>query len=130
MPSIQDDLRQRLAVIVRDLDENGKHDPEAVWLIGSLAATITDKAGASSWPGFKNDISAATYDGLLIDFEKQGNALYASGEVKKAYAIQTLATSLICRTQRNDPHLREGEELLDAMITAAIGVYRKTEQVH
>jgi len=119
MPSKQDDLTRRLASVLRDLRRDGNKDPEAVWLIGSLAATLIDKAGAASWPALKDALTREAYDKLLGDFQTQGNALFQAGDAKRAYAIQALGLSLVCRTQRTDAVLRDGETLLDSTITGA-----------
>jgi hypothetical protein len=126
----EDDLKQRLAAVLSDLQKDGGTDPEAVWTIGSLAATIVDKAKAASWPALKDSLTREAYDALLNDFQTQGNRLYQNGERKKAYAMQALGISLVCRTQRNDLVLRDGEALLDDMIQGAVAIYRKTQRTH
>ena len=128
MPSKEQDLKQRLATVLADIKQNGKDDPEAIWMIGSLAATLIDKAKAASWPALKEALTAAAYDKLLADFQAQGNALYQSGELKRAYAIQALGISLVCRTQRADHLMRDGEKLLDSMIAGAVALYRKSQK--
>jgi hypothetical protein len=130
MPSKEKDLKQRLATVLADIKQNGRDDPEAIWMIGSLAATLVDKAKAPSWPALKEALTAEAYDKLLTDFQSQGNTLYQAGELKRAYAIQALGISLVCRTQRADHQMREGEKLLDSMINGAVGVYRKTQKPH
>ena len=40
MTTKQDELKQRLAAVLRDLQRDGFMDPEAIWLSGSLAATV------------------------------------------------------------------------------------------
>lgn len=130
MPTKEDELKQRLAAVLEDLRTDGGTDPETVWTIGSLAAALVDKAKASSWPALKEGLTAEAYDKLLADFQKQGNDLYQSGDVRKAYAIQALGLSLVSRTQRKDPEMRQGEMLLDSMITGALDIYRRTQQVN
>lgn len=120
----EQDLKIRLAGLLRDLQGEARQDPEAFVLIGSLAATLIDKSGAPSWPALKNSLTAEDYDKLLYDFRSQGNALAESGEGKKVYAIQALAISLICSTQRKDFQMREGEVLLDRFIAGAVEAYR------
>ena len=63
--SKEKELRQRLAAVLNDLKKNGGTDPEAVWTIGSLAATLADKAKAPNWPAIKNALTAEAYDKLL-----------------------------------------------------------------
>ncbi|HHY50529.1 MAG TPA: hypothetical protein GYA10_12360 [Alphaproteobacteria bacterium] len=126
MPTKADELKQRLAAVLRDLQREGGKDPEAIWLIGSLAAELADKAKAKSWPALKESMTQEMYEGLLRDFQTTGNALYQAGESKKAYAIQALGLSLVCLTQRHDAVLRDGEALLDSMIEGAVAIFRKT----
>ncbi len=130
MTGKQEELKQRMAALLRDLDDNARADPEAFWLIGSLAATLVDKARAKSWAGLKAEMTQDTYQGLVRDFQQQGNALWQAGKPKHTYAIQALALSIVASTQRSDPQLREGETLLDAVIEEAVRVYRKTQKTH
>lgn len=123
MPTPQDQFKQRLADVVRDLSTSGRKDREAMFLLGELAHRLTSKAGTESWSTLKAGLSAADYDGLLKSFERQGNALTREGRVKPAYAIQALANSLVARTQNKDPQIAQGEILLDRAINAAIAYY-------
>jgi hypothetical protein len=130
MPTKEDDLKQRLAAVLRDLQSDGNKDPESIWQIGNLGASLIDKAKAKSWPELKNSLNAADYDKLLSDFQEQGNKLFQAGDTRRAYACQAMGISLVCRTQRTDPVMRDGEMLLDALITSAVAIYRKTQQTH
>lgn len=128
--SKESELKERLTAVLTDIKREGGNDPEAIWTIGSLAATLVDKVKAGSWAEFKASMTQGIYEDLLKDFQAQGNALYQAGDVRKAYAIQALGLSVVCRTQRGDPQLRDGETLLDAMIEGAIGLYRRTRTVN
>lgn len=125
MTTKEEDFKQRFVAVMRDLREDGRRDPEAVWLLGSLAAMIIDKAKAKSWPALKQQLSGADHDGLLHDFQKSGNAFHKEGKVKQAYAVQILGMSLIARTQR-DADVLAGNELLDEIIGKSIAVYRRS----
>lgn len=124
----EDELKSRLAAVLRDLQSDAPADPEALFMIGSLAATLVDKAKARSWSSFKEKLTTAEYDGLLRDFQAQGKKLYDSGEGKKAYAMQALGLSIVCRTQRADFQMREGEALLDRLISGAVAGYRRAQR--
>lgn len=126
----EDELKLRLVAVLQDLRTTGGKDPEAVWLIGSLAATLADKAKAKSWPALKQSLDAAGYDKLLADFQAQGNRLAKEGETRKAYAIQALVLSLVCSRLRSDPVLRDGEALLDGLIEGAVAIFRKTQHTN
>lgn len=130
MATKEQELKNRLGAVLRDLKDNGGKEPEAIWRIGSLAVSLTDKAKKPSWPELKNSLTAEAYTKLLADFETQGNLLVQRGEPHKAYAIQALGISLVLRTHRGDFQLREGEALLDALIEGAVKLYRKTQRVN
>lgn len=130
MTSKQEELKQRLAAVLHDLSEAGEADPEAVWLIGSLAATLIDKTASASWTGLKSAMTQDTYTGLVKDFQEQGNALWQAGKPKHTYAIQALAVSIVASTQRSDPDMRNGEALLDEVIESAVRVFRTSQQTH
>lgn len=127
MPTKEDEFKQRLAAVLHDLQENGREDPEALWLIGSLAGEIVEKSGKKSWVDFKRTISQDTYSQLLGDFEKEGNRQYREGDHRKAYAIQALGISLIAPTQ-DSREVRAGDALLDQFIEMTIGIFRKSRE--
>lgn len=125
----EDELKNRLAAVLQDLQADGKEDLEAMYLLGSLASTMMEKAKKRSWASFKDDLLSVEYDFLLGDLQKQGNALHLAGDIKKAYAIQAIALSLVCKTQRNDFQMREGEALLDRVISANVARFRKAQRL-
>lgn len=127
MTTKEEEFKQRFVAVLKDLQTNGKDDVEAMWLLGSLASQIIEKAQQRSWSVFKRTLTRAMYDGLLRDFQSEGNALHQQGKGKLAYAIQILGISLIAKTQM-DEQLRAGEALLDEMIDYTITVYRKNRQ--
>lgn len=125
MATKEEEFKQRLAAVLLDLRSAGKDDAEAMWLIGSLAAVLVDKVRAPSWREFKERLTSTAYDGLLRDFQLQGNAFHREGKGRHAYAIQALGMSLIARTQQ-DPQVKEGGALLDEVIERAIAAYRQS----
>ena len=122
--SAEKELKQRLALVLHDLKESGTEDGEAMFFLGNFATRICDKAGKVGWTDVKKNLTQVDYDLLLKEFETQGNRLYQEGNLKAAYAVQALALSLIAHTQ-SDTHLRSGAALLDIVIDAAIGNFRK-----
>lgn len=126
MASKEEEFKQHFAALLTDLQQNAKDDPEAIWLMGSLAAEIIDKVGAANWVEFKQTMGQETYSRLLTDFEKEGNRQYREGDRKKAYAIQALAMSLVAYTQ-TDPQMRTGESILDQLIENTIRVFRQSK---
>lgn len=126
MVSKEEDFKERFVAVLQDLRGNGGKDPEAMFLIGSLAARLVDRAGQPSWAAYKASMSRELYDKLLGDFQKQGNDFHKQGKAKHAYAVQVLAISLIARTQA-DPEVRGGDGLLDEMLGFLIATYRKAQ---
>lgn len=126
MATKEDDFKQRFVAVLQDLRGNGSTDPEAMFLIGSLAARLVDRSAQPSWTNYKTTMTPAAYDKLLRDFEKQGNDFHKEGKAKQAYAIQVLAMSLVARTQV-DPEVRTGDTLLDEIVGFLIAAYRKAK---
>ena len=124
MATKEDDFKERFVAVIRDLDEHGRKDPEAMALIGSFAAGLIDVYKLKTWTQFKGALTQPAYTQLLKDFEEQGNKHHREGSARSAYAIQLLAVSVIARTQK-DPEVRAGEKLLDQAIDTAVLVHRK-----
>ncbi|WDR05300.1 hypothetical protein PSQ90_13535 [Devosia rhodophyticola] len=121
----EQDFKQRLAAILKDMQESGVKDQAAMELLGSLALDLSGNLNAVSWSQAKKLITTPTYSVLLKKFEQEGNEHYQAGREKHAYAIQALAVSLVAGTMRADSVIREGEILLDAIIDAAVAAYRR-----
>jgi hypothetical protein len=124
MSTKEQDFKERLVAVMRDVKDNIRDDAEAMWMIGSLAARLVDVYRVSSWGQFKASLTSQAYDQLLKDFEQQGNAYHKEGKAKAAYAIQLLAISTVARTQ-TDPEVKHGEQLLDGIINGMLTNYRK-----
>lgn len=125
MTTKEEDFKQRFVALMEDLRKDGTKDAEAMWTLGSLAATLIDKARATSWPALKRQLSAADYDGLLRDFQTSGNTFFQEGKRRQAYAVQVLGMSLVARTQQ-DADLQEGDRLLDEIIEKSVASYRQS----
>ena len=121
----EEEFKQRFIAVVRDLQQSGSKDVEAMWLLGSLASDLAGNLGRTSWTAAKAAMNGATYNTLLRTFEQQGNEHHRDGRDKHAYAIQALAVSLIAKTQRADPQMAAGEALLDDVIDYTVAVYRR-----
>ncbi|MHB1104038.1 MAG: hypothetical protein ACYC0C_14940 [Devosia sp.] len=128
MPTKEEEFKQRFVAVLKDLQESGKNDIEAMWLLGSLATQIIEKAKQRSWPALKASLTREAYDGLLRDFQKEGNSLHQQSKGKPAYAIQILGISLVAKTQM-DEQFKVGEALLDEIIDYTIAVYRKNRHL-
>ncbi len=126
MATKDDDFRERFIAVMKNLHTDGRKDPEAMWLTGSLAARLVDKSRQGSWTQFKATRTKRGYDQLLADFSVEGNAYHSQGKVKQAYAVQLLAMSMIARYQK-DEDVQYGLKLLDEMIDRAIVNYKKNK---
>ena len=129
-PTKEAAFKQRLISVITDLKDEGKGDPEAALLIGSLASDLADKLGQKNWVAVKQALNAAQYDELLASFQTGGNQLFRDGKAKQAYAVQLLGVSLVAATQRNDADVAAGEKLVDQFIDRAIVLYRQSRPRH
>lgn len=126
MPTKEQDFKERLVAVMRDLNDNLPGDTEAMWMIGSLATRLIDLYKLRTWTQFKAGLSAQAYDQLLKDFQEQGNAYHRDGKDKAAYAIQLLGISVVARTQA-DPEVQQGDKLLDEVINGMVATHRKAQ---
>lgn len=117
-------FKTRFVNLMKDLGENAKNDPETIWLIGSLAGSIIEENKKKTWKEFKLSLTKDDFNRLLAAFQSQGTRLAKDKNHKSAYAVETLAISVIAPTMNKDPHIVEGNKLLDSMIGDAIKFYR------
>ena len=120
----EQDFKIRFATVLQDLQDEGSKDAQTMYLLGSLAADLSDDLKRQTWSEAKQVITPALYDQLLKKFEHEGNEHHVAGRATHAYVIQALAVSLVAGTQRKDPDMRSGEQLLDARIDQAVAIYR------
>lgn len=118
------EFKQRFTAVLVDIQEMSGEDGEAMALIGSLAADLAATLQQPNWSSAKGVVTPQIYNDLLKIFEQRGNDYHKAGKAKHAYAIQALALSLVAGTMRSDPHLAEGEKLLDTIIDHVVGVYQ------
>ncbi|MCR6673969.1 hypothetical protein [Devosia ginsengisoli] len=124
----EQDFKNRFFAVLKDLQEDGVDDGEAMWLLGRLAAGLVDDLKAPDWSAAKRDMDRETYDTLLRTFETHGNAHHQAGRTKQAYVIQAMVVSLIARAQNADPQIAAGEPLLDQVINASVVNYRRQQE--
>lgn len=119
-------FKKRFISLMADLGKNASKDLETVWLIGSLAGSILSDAKSPSWTKFKSSLSGEGYDRLLTALKAQGNQLSEKGNHKAAYAVETIAISIIAPTMSKDEHIASGNKLLDQMIGDSVSFYHKS----
>lgn len=127
MATKEEDFKQRFVAIMQDLQANATKDPEAMWLIGSLACRLIDKVKARSWAEFKATMSQQTYNMLLTDLQREGNRQHREGDYRKAYAMQVIGVSLIASTQK-EPQMQAGNTLLDDIVERMVRVFRDSQK--
>lgn len=120
MMTKEEDFKNRFATLMRDLQQDGTKNPQAVRAIGVLALALAKQLKSTTWSGAKSNITMPIYDQLLKQLEHSGNEHYQAGRHNEAYAIQALSYSLVARTQAGDPQMAQGEALLDAAIDRAV----------
>jgi hypothetical protein len=122
MSTKEQDFKARFVAVMRDMRDNGLKDPEAVWMIGSLASRLIDLYKLKTWTQFKARLTREAYDQLLKEFQEQGNKYYRDGKDRAAYAVQLLAASVVASTQ-SDTEVQAGNQLLDQMINGIVLQY-------
>ncbi|VAW16871.1 hypothetical protein MNBD_ALPHA12-582 [hydrothermal vent metagenome] len=118
-------FKYRFVTVIGDMGENVHKDPETLFLIGSLAASLIEQVKKPSWTKTKAALSPQAYNELLNSLKDQANQLAAKGKTKAAYAVEIMALSLIAPTMLDDEHIASGNDLLDTMIEDTIKFYRQ-----
>ncbi len=119
---IEAGFKSRLAQVLKDLNENGIKDKEAMWLIGSLAGKIISDAKSKNWVELKSSISQSGFSAMLNELQNQGQKMQEAGNIKAAYAVQAIGTSLVANTMK-DKDTKEGGKLLDILIDQSVIFY-------
>jgi hypothetical protein len=117
-------------MVLQDLQQVGSKDPNVLLLLGSLAADLSDDLKQPNWTAAKKVITPALYDQLLKKFEHEGSEHHTAERSEHVYAIQALAVSLIAGTQRQNPDILTGEQLLDTLIDHSVALYRARPKVN
>jgi len=128
-PALEEDFKSRFAVVLKDLMDNGHKDPEAMWLMGSLAARIMNDVKMNDWSEFKTSLTKEGYDALLNAFQRQGQELHSSGNQKAAYAVQAIAVSVVA-SKMTDPDVISGNELMDEFIGQTVRIFEKNAEAN
>ncbi len=114
------DFIARYNELVDDLDRNGRHDTELMWLLGSLVARFVTRSKADNWSHLKRIVDGDTLRDLVRTLEAHATTYDGDGKPKPAYVARLLGISLVAG-RLSDPGLRQRDERLDAFIdTAAI----------
>ncbi|MCF6344229.1 MAG: hypothetical protein L3J15_06090 [Devosiaceae bacterium] len=117
-------IQATLFTVLKDLNESGSKDSEAMWLIGSLATKMIEDSKAKDWPELKLTISPKGFDLTISELQKQIIELQASGKKKAAYAMQAIAVSLTSERIKDEDTV-QGNELLNQLIANAIAYFNQ-----
>jgi hypothetical protein len=128
MATKEDEFKERFVAILSNARHGLVKDREAMMDVGEMASRIVANSGAKTWRMFKSRLTQDVYSAVLRQLEFDGNALNSQGRVKKAYAAQLLATSLVASTQK-DKQVREGTKLLDDLVDITVRQYNETRNV-
>ncbi len=124
----QDFFIRRFFKVMKEMGQNTQNDPEGVWMIGSLAASLLDQSQSRSWAHFKKALTPEVYNGLVESLRKQGNKLAGEGKEKAAFAVEVIALSIIAPTQSgNNEHLSSGDKLLNKRVQDSVDFFRRNE---
>jgi hypothetical protein len=120
----EDDFKARFVAIMQDVREAGAKDTQAMWLVGSIAAGLLDRAKVETWKKYASSRTPMARRVLLEDLEGKGKGFTSQGRTRHQYAIQLIAASLIAHTVK-DQVVKSGNALLDELIDGAVAFYRR-----
>ena len=124
MASRLDIIRSRVTDMLREL-QTVREDNETMAMVGILAGRILVDARQPRWEQMKRRLTAAAYDQLLLTAQIQGNDIFGEGNIKAAFALDIIATSIVA-SRVEDPRLADGLALLDEIIERAVTAWRKS----
>jgi hypothetical protein len=118
-------VRRKIADLLKQLRARRSTDGETMFIIGLLAGRILIDAKQPHWAPMKRKLSAAEYDQVLLTAQNQGNDLFKAKDMKAAFALDVVVTSIV-GSRFTDPHITEGVALLDDTIETCVSNWRKS----
>ena len=122
-PDPKDILLGKITALLSDLQSAGTDNGEAMFLLGSAAAELSDSGKKANWREFKASLTTADVVQLLRQIDTEGNHLLDEDKVTFAYALQIIGMSLAV-TSSDSPQLQHGVSLLDDIIETTLTNYR------
>ena len=119
-----DIILSRVGDMLREL-QTERHDGETMYMVGILAGRILMDAKQPRWVQMKRRLTAAAYDQLLLTAQIQGNDLFGEGNIKAAFALDIVVTSIVA-SRVDDARIVEGVALIDDLIERAVTAWRKS----
>jgi hypothetical protein len=117
-------VRRKIADLLKNLRSARTSDGETMFIIGLLAGRILLDARQPHWTQMKRKLSAAEYDQILLTAQNQGNDLFRAKDMKAAFALDVVTTSIV-GSRFTDQHVTEGVALLDETIETCVSNWRK-----
>jgi hypothetical protein len=119
----QNEFKPRFVAVVAHARKTLPEDTEAFEALGTLAHQIVMTAKKRTWSAFRASLTQTAFTAILARLQQGGTELAAKGEVKKAYAVQLLASALIAGTH-DDADIQAGARLVDGLIDRALAHVR------
>lgn len=117
-------LLDKLGAVLRDLQESGASDGQAMFMLGAGADHLCSGLEATTWIDFKQQLDPHAMTGLLAQIDAEGQQALADDQSRLAYALQALGLSLTA-TGFDDETVRTATGLLDEIIENALALYRQ-----
>lgn len=117
-------LLNKITAVLRDLQEQGTNDGEAMFMLGAGADHLCKTGAAADWSALKGRLGTTETVGLLAQIDSEGRAAVANGQHKQAYALQALGLSVAALGAGNRD-IRTAASLLDDLIATALRNYRQ-----
>ena len=123
-PEAETILLNKITQVLRDLQQQGASDGEAMFMLGAAADYVCTTGKAATWPALKTKLGAVETLGLLAQIDAEGQAAVEKGQVKQGYALQILGLS-VAAIGAQDPQIGTAIPLLDDLISKALENYRR-----
>ena len=118
-----DILLSKITALLADLHSDGTDNGEAMFLLGSAAASLADPGEYATWRAFKAALPPADVVHYLQQIDTEGNRLLDEDKLTFAYALQIVGMSLAA-TSSDDARLQHGAALLDDIIETTLSNFR------
>jgi hypothetical protein len=96
-----------------------------MFMVGLLAGRILIDARQPRWAQMKRRLTREAYDQILLTAQIQGNDLFKERNIKAAFALDIVVTSIVA-SRFADERLAAGVELIDDVIEQAVTAWRKS----
>jgi hypothetical protein len=123
-PEAETILLNKITQVLRDLNEQGASDGEAMFMLGAAADYVCKTGQSATWPALKARLSNTEAVGLLAQIDTEGQAAVAQGKTRQAYALQVLGLSVTAIGAQSQ-QVQTAIGLMDDLIARTLSNYRK-----